>query len=463
MCKNSLNNFNLIYEQKEIEYIFESKNGLLSYFSKKWSFQDEFEALLPFIFNKVKLGFKNMCDNNEPGELIINGDPEIIPFDEGTEHPGFQVSYIINDNYTKQHLIPALLKSKNSPFIEIDKSYNFSKIKGDLNFQLVIRLSAYSNDLDLTKPNLYIRKFSIKEWSGAVYLNLNIKNINRKYSNVQIGTIRTTIEVSEYKPLLNRISEKLTKKDVQKDGLIDSIGNIISNIFGDSNKKNDANWDKIKAHGFGHGKLSYGVPGAEIKCVVNFDKDLKPKITLNSSFNNLNLNSNFNLNSSNNFKYIDTIINTKIIKQHIPLSLFYKNILLFNKTSKYELDNNFKNDDSWTKAKKDGKFYKSIEKQVDDSTDIVCGYVYSEFLLNTVDWQKFYKIFIDITDWKQNSYDNKYLIEKNSNPIFINVNIYDEKSTIIFSRWYTKNNFKLAEPEAYNYILSCIEKMKPLN
>ena len=140
MCKNSLNNFNLIYEKKEIEYIFESKNGLLSYFSKKWSFQDEFEALLPFIFNKVKLGFKNMCDNNEPGELIINGDPEIIPFDEGTEHPGFQVSYIINDNYTKQHLIPALLKSKNSPFIEIDKSYKFSKMKGDLNFQLVIRL-----------------------------------------------------------------------------------------------------------------------------------------------------------------------------------------------------------------------------------------------------------------------------------------------------------------------------------
>lgn len=50
-----LNKFNILCEEKEIELLFEAKNGFLSYFQKKWSLKDEFTAILPFILDKVKL------------------------------------------------------------------------------------------------------------------------------------------------------------------------------------------------------------------------------------------------------------------------------------------------------------------------------------------------------------------------------------------------------------------------
>ena len=485
-----LNNFNIILEEKQIDLLFESKAGFLSYFSKKWSLEDEFKAILPFIFDKVKLGFSNMCGDKQPGDLIISGSPEITTFDEGSEHPGFQASYVITDSYAKNNLIPALLKSKKSPFILLNKKYKFIEDTKNLNMHLIIRVSADAHgDLDLSKENLYVRKFSVKNWNGLIYLNLDIKNIDRHYSNVQIGTINTTVDVQEYKPLLNRLQEHLNKKDVQRDGLIVSIGNAISKIFFFFLKKNNANWETIKSKGFGHGKLSFGVPGAKIKCVTNFDKNLKPDITLDNNtydgnyeldydgrmyknkrnrYNHSktsNEKSGYNKNEQNNkhFDYTDTVKNEEVIKTIMPISLFEKVVLLFDKDPNYEISYDMTDDESWTQAKKNGNVYIPIEQPVSNSSENVCVYIYSNLNVKTIEMQKMYKIFLNIIDWKKNQYKNVYLFDKNSIKPIINISIYDENSNEILSRWYTKENFEKAEPEAYNYLKLRLSNMNPLS
>lgn len=68
-----LKKFNLICEEQEINLLFEAKkDGLLSYFKKRWSLEDEFETMLEFMINKIKLAFTSVYESGKPGELQLN-------------------------------------------------------------------------------------------------------------------------------------------------------------------------------------------------------------------------------------------------------------------------------------------------------------------------------------------------------------------------------------------------------
>ena len=414
-----------------------------------------------------------MCGDGRPGNLQIGDTPEITTFDEGTETPGFQASYYINDNYAKNNLIPALLNNTNSPFIALDKKYKFSQESGDLNIQLIIRVNANPSDEDdLSKQNVYVKKFSIKNWNGEIYLNLNIKNIDRKYSNVQIGTINTTVNVKEYKPLIERLSDRLTKTDIKQEGLAFSIGNAISKLFNKSEKQ-DSKWAEVKP------KIS-GIPGAQIKCVVNFDRNLKKNITLNSDYlldfginrsrryrysrwynpiNNNLTNTSKAPQQQNKFKYTDTYIDINAIKKLIPIKDFENAMLIFKKDPLYEISLDITDDDSWTQAKKNGNLYEPIEKEVDNKTEEVCLYIYSNLDISNHDIQKLYKIFLNINDWKNSNYKNEKLFNNNSIKPMINISVYSEDGNEILSRWFTQDNFKKAEPLTYEYVSKKLLRM----
>lgn len=201
---NYLKQFNILCEEKQIDLIFEAKKtGLLSYFQKSWLLEDEFETMLEFMINKVKLAFTSMYDSGKPGELKINGDPIITSFDEGTQTPGFKAVYIINDDYTKNNLLPCLLQTKR--FKNLDEKYMFDLSIDPLDAQLIIKVNADSDgEYDLSKPNTKIPKFGIKHWDGNVYLNFKCKHADRDKSNINIGTIKTLVEVKDYKGLLDR-------------------------------------------------------------------------------------------------------------------------------------------------------------------------------------------------------------------------------------------------------------------
>ena len=68
----NLKQFNLICEEQEINLLFEAKKtGILSFFQKRWSLEDEFETILEFIINKVKRAFHSAYESGKPGDLQL--------------------------------------------------------------------------------------------------------------------------------------------------------------------------------------------------------------------------------------------------------------------------------------------------------------------------------------------------------------------------------------------------------
>ena len=80
MNKFNLKKFNLACESTELNLIFEAKTGLASYFEKKWSLHDEFEAIIPIILSKLIKAVGNFYSPGKPGEPVIAGDVMIEPF-----------------------------------------------------------------------------------------------------------------------------------------------------------------------------------------------------------------------------------------------------------------------------------------------------------------------------------------------------------------------------------------------
>ena len=77
--KHELTQFNLICEEILLEA---RKQSFLESFSKKWFFEDEFDAILPFILKKCVLAFTNFYEQGKPGEPEITSEPDIELIDE---------------------------------------------------------------------------------------------------------------------------------------------------------------------------------------------------------------------------------------------------------------------------------------------------------------------------------------------------------------------------------------------
>ena len=238
-------------------------------------------------------------------------------------------------------------------------------------------------------------------------------------------------------------------------------------------EKQDSKWAEVKP------KMS-GIPGAQIKCVVKFDRNLKKNITLNSDYLldfginrsrrhrysrwynpvNSNLtNTSKTPQQQNKFKYIDTYIDINAIKKLMPIKDFENAMLIFKKDPLYEISLDITDDDSWTKAKKNGNLYEPIEKEVDNKTEEVCLYIYSNLDISNHDIQKLYKIFLNINDWKNSNYKNEKLFDNNSIKPIINISVYSEDGNEILSRWFKQENFKKAEPLTYEYVSKKLLRM----
>lgn len=130
---------------------------------------------------------------------------------------GFQVYYFINDEYWKNSLLPCLKKLKY--FKTLNEKFNNELFAEhdiyDEKLMLIINADT-QDEYDLSKPNVQIPKFSIKRWSGDIYLNFNCTSIPREKSNVKIGSLNTNVIVKEYNGLLGRLTDFLINTGAKK-------------------------------------------------------------------------------------------------------------------------------------------------------------------------------------------------------------------------------------------------------
>jgi hypothetical protein len=124
----------------------------------------------------------------------LYGSEQISEYDVGTDKPGFQVEWDLNNKWTKQNLIPIISNyssdSSSNEFASLNDEYHFDTIaENDLKLKLVVRISPslHDKDADLAKDKIiYVNKFSIPRWDGNLYLNFNLPGIDRSESNVEI-------------------------------------------------------------------------------------------------------------------------------------------------------------------------------------------------------------------------------------------------------------------------------------
>lgn len=182
---NQLKQFNLIYEELLLE---SRRQSFFKSFSKNWTFEDQLEAILPFILKKCQLAITNFYEVGKPGEPQIINLPTIEPIDQGTQNPGFKITYDLSNEYVKNNLLPCLISDKRSRVYKLYKKYGFTSDET----KLVLVLNATLNknfDLDLakiTKNKTKIPKFSIGNWDGKLYLNFKCPDVDRQKSNIQI-------------------------------------------------------------------------------------------------------------------------------------------------------------------------------------------------------------------------------------------------------------------------------------
>ena len=203
--KNS--QFNLLYEEVKRELITEGLfDKVKSYFKQTWSLEDEFKTILPFVVKRIKNEMASMYASNEPGMPDFLNESAIEKLDEGSSRPGFKVSYDLPQYYVEENLLPCLLKNPNTKFSKLNKKYNFDSRIDDLDSKVVIMLYTESDkDLDLGKPNVEIKKLSIKKWDGNLYLNFDIPDVDKDKSNINIGTIELNVKVTDYDSLSFRL------------------------------------------------------------------------------------------------------------------------------------------------------------------------------------------------------------------------------------------------------------------
>jgi len=124
----------------------------------------------------------------------LYGSEQISEYDVGTDKPGFQVEWDLDNTWAKANLIPIISNypsgSSRNEFASLNDEYHFDTIaENDLKLKLVVRISPIlnDNDIDFAKDKtIYVNKFSIPRWDGNLYLNFNLPGIDRSESNVEM-------------------------------------------------------------------------------------------------------------------------------------------------------------------------------------------------------------------------------------------------------------------------------------
>lgn len=450
--------FNLICENLEAQLILEAKNkSLFSFFSKRWGLEDELEILLPFIKSKINSVFSNIYETGKPGEINLEDEPSIEPIDVGTDNPGFELKWQLDSSYVQDNLFPIIFEKPDSRFSKLTKQY---KLSPD-NVEFVIRINADNPKADLSKPEVQIKKLSIPNWNGDIYLNFEIPEIDRSKSNVKIGTIKLNVTVEEYQSLIVKLGDFMENfgNGVADDGgLFGAIGEGLANLFNKSSKKPKDDIDEIKRNGLEN------IPGAKIKCTVQFNDELKKDIELGGKKNHWDwdLDDDDKTKWDPDFLYTDVVKDTDKIEEIMPLIDFEKNAVKFNKTDDTNIAYELTDDQTWTPAKRNGRFYSTeLNKRVTNRTN---GYVCCSFVSQVKQFSKNYYVYLDIDNWKAADFDNSFLIKKNPEPIYIQIEVIDNKTdNLLLERWYNIENFKKAEPEALRFILKSFQYIKPLS
>jgi hypothetical protein len=100
----------------------------------------------------------------------LYGSEQISEYDVGTDKPGFQVEWDLDNKWAKQNLIPIISRypSDSNEFAKLNDEYHFDTItENNLKLKLVVRISPILNDkdTDLAKDKtIYVNKFSIPSW-----------------------------------------------------------------------------------------------------------------------------------------------------------------------------------------------------------------------------------------------------------------------------------------------------------
>lgn len=103
MDNHTLINFNIAVENIISEGLFSPKT---------WTLTEEFETILPSIEKKIKLAFENLPKSIDKEAEFDLGEGEMKPIDQGTQNPGFTVSWSIPEDYTKNIIVDILQRRR---------------------------------------------------------------------------------------------------------------------------------------------------------------------------------------------------------------------------------------------------------------------------------------------------------------------------------------------------------------
>lgn len=162
-----LKQFNILCESIETDLIFEADRGskIYKWLTKTWTLDEEFEALLPLIKKKIELAFASFYESNKPGPPHISGQADIKQLDFGSGSPGFEVSWQLDDTWSKTQLLPYLLKNDDNEFAKLNDSYNLYNHCNDLILLARIYVSSYGDEFDFSKKDtIYVNKFQVPKW-----------------------------------------------------------------------------------------------------------------------------------------------------------------------------------------------------------------------------------------------------------------------------------------------------------
>lgn len=216
-------------------------------------------------------------------------------------------------------------------------------------------------------------------------------------------------------------------------------------------------WDKIPRKSL-IGNIGK-VPGAKIRCSVKIDKEFKKQHELSDIDKNdtesLEFKNKLNLNYSEDFIDKNDILSRMSLEE-------FEHYITYAKTNDgdMQLSDDITDTATWESAKRSGTYWEPTGKSVSAKSAMICGMISCEM---PEDLRKFYYIYLDITDWKNNSYVNKYLWLNNSVDPIINIQIRDANTDdLVYSRWYDFANFKQAEPRISKLIQNKLNTVKPL-
>lgn len=224
------------------------------------------------------------------------------------------------------------------------------------------------------------------------------------------------------------------QKKQKKIGLNNTLGDGLFSIFGDTKKKNDASWDKIK------GKSLIGnigkVPGALIKCIVTLEKEkLRKEISLDPDEETYR----FNQKTARRLgikkgrdrisEFEHEMIDSAKIEEIMPLEEFFVNIRDQGEDTGDQLTENMADSEHWSTASKFDIEYKWLDKQItkeyieaanEDSghNEFIACRVFRALKNSNRQLLKEYQVFLNIIDFKKNRFespsDKKYNENKNN-------------------------------------------------